>query len=87
MLVSNDMVCLLMQGEPQDSYSNRGLPVKLLQKVGAQHLRISFISYHFKFARYISDLNLVCVCVCVCIYIYDLNLIVYVYVIGMNRML
>jgi len=65
MLVSNDMVCLLMQGEPQDSYSNRGLPVKLLQKVGAQHLRISFISYHFKFAKYISDLNLV-----IYIYIY-----------------
>ena len=39
-----------------------------------------FIFYHFKFARYISDLNFV-------IYIYDLNLIVYVYVMGMNRML
>jgi len=59
MLVSNDVVCLLMQGEPQDPYSNRGLTVKLLQQVGAQHLRISFISYHFQFAKYISDLNLV----------------------------
>jgi hypothetical protein len=66
MLVSNDMVCMLMHGEPQNPDSSRGLPVKLVQQVGVQHLRISFISYHLKFSRYISDLC-VCVCVCVCV--------------------
>jgi hypothetical protein len=31
MFVSNDVVCLLMQGEPEDPDNSQGLPVKLLQ--------------------------------------------------------
>ena len=57
--MSNDMVWVLMHGELQDPDSSQGLPVKLLQQLDAQHLMISFISYHFKFSRNISDLNLV----------------------------
>jgi hypothetical protein len=31
MLVSNDVICLLMQGEPEDPNNSQGLPVKFLQ--------------------------------------------------------
>jgi hypothetical protein len=31
MLVSNDVICLLMQGEPEDLNNSQGLPVKFLQ--------------------------------------------------------
>jgi hypothetical protein len=43
---------LVMQGEPQD-LGNISDDLKL----GAQHLML-FLFYHFKFARYISDLKL-----------------------------
>jgi len=40
--MSNHVVYLSMQGEPHDLNNNPRLPVKLLQQVGAQHLRFLF---------------------------------------------
>lgn len=42
--MSNDVVYLLMQGEPQDPDSNLRLLVMLLQQVGAEHLCFLFFT-------------------------------------------
>jgi hypothetical protein len=43
--MSNDVVYLLMQEEPQDPDNSPRLPVKLLQQIGAQHLCFLFFTF------------------------------------------